>query len=113
MPVEWRDATHLRESHGFCRMGKCASRNRAFRKLYLFGTDPPGRLGRSGSTRADVVLETSCADNVAKYSGRPEVSSRFITERPRRSCTVKKTVNVDVRRVDGLGLRNNCQTSSS
>jgi hypothetical protein len=75
MPVDCQDATHIHESRGFCRMGKCAGRNCAFRRLHLVGTGPSGRLSRSGSTRVDLVLETSCADNVAKYSGRAALSS--------------------------------------
>jgi len=75
MPVDCDHATHIHESNGFCRMDKCAGRNRVFRKFHVFGTPPSGRLGRSRSTRVDVVLETSGADHVAKHSRRAALST--------------------------------------
>jgi hypothetical protein len=68
-PLDLPHATHIHENHGVGRMGRCAGRNRVARTLHVFGTGPPGGLGRPGSTRSDVVLETSCADNVTKHSG--------------------------------------------
>ena len=73
--LDFPDATHIHESHGFCRMGRRAGRNRVVRTLHVFGTGPAGRFGHSRSTRIDVVLEASCADNVAEHSERTEVSS--------------------------------------
>jgi len=73
MPVDFHHATHIHESNGFSRMGRCAGRNRDCRRFHVFGGAPSGRLGRSRSTRLDVVLETSCADYVAKHSRRAAV----------------------------------------